>query len=60
MSAGKLGSGVFTGLPISLNGARIIMENMDWGGDQQIVGTQLFFGEVGGCLCCLGVWMCIW
>jgi len=48
----KMGEGIFKGLPISLNGCRFILENMDWqskeGEEKEgVVGTQIHFGEVG-------------
>ncbi len=48
----KMGEGVFKGLPISLNGCRIILENMDWATEEGedyagAVGTKIVFGEVG-------------
>lgn len=51
-NTGKLGEGVFKGLPISLNGCRIIMENMDWESEageenEGIIGKKLFFADIG-------------
>lgn len=48
----KMGEGFLKGLPISLNGCRFILENMDWqskeGEEKEgVVGTKIFFGEVG-------------
>ena len=48
----KMGTGAFKGLPISLNGCRVILENMDWGSEEGeenegVVGTKVFFDEVG-------------
>ncbi|CAM9729961.1 unnamed protein product [Chrysoparadoxa australica] len=49
---GSMGEGIFTGMPLSLSGMRVIMERMDWGTDldpetKTVLEGRVAFGAVG-------------
>eukprot|EP00244_Chara_vulgaris_P008985 TRINITY_DN3685_c0_g1_i3.p1 TRINITY_DN3685_c0_g1~~TRINITY_DN3685_c0_g1_i3.p1 ORF type:complete len:532 (-),score=110.45 TRINITY_DN3685_c0_g1_i3:227-1798(-) len=44
---GAMGEGIFSGMPLALAGTRRLMENMDWGDDEDVLQNFICFGAVG-------------